>query len=72
MWSINFSGYALSYIAPNFLIYEPKFIWPQALMQTNLFNSMKNADARNFEESLRKLKYFFITVIGMTVWEFLP
>ncbi|SJM88812.1 related to sexual differentiation process protein ISP4 [Zygosaccharomyces bailii] len=72
MWSINFSGYALSYIARNFLIYEPQFIWPQALMQTNLFNSMKSADANDSKEASRKLKYFFIAVIGMTVWEFLP
>lgn len=72
MWSINFAGYAISYIARNFLIYDSQFVWPQALMQTNLFNSMKKADMHDSKGSVRAMKFFFLAIIGMTLWEFFP
>lgn len=73
MWCINFAGYAMSYIARNFLIYDPQFVWPRALMQTNLFNSMKSADLPNHQkQSSRRMKVFFMLIIGMTIWEFFP
>ncbi|SSD60829.1 related to sexual differentiation process protein isp4 [Saccharomycodes ludwigii] len=85
MWCINLSGYALSYLARNFLIYDPQFIWPQALMQTTLFNNMKKQEdvtddtksnvvtqKNKTYEKKKRMRWFFLCVIGMCLWEFLP
>lgn len=71
MWCINFTGYAYAAIARNFLLYDPQFLWPQALMQSNLFNSMKRADS-NSKLGSKQLKVFFLAILGMTIWEFFP
>ncbi|CCH44240.1 putative oligopeptide transporter 9 [Wickerhamomyces ciferrii] len=71
MWCINFTGYSFAAIARNFLLYDPKFIWPQALMQTNLFNSMKRADS-NIKIGSKQMKVFFGAIIAMTIWQFFP
>ncbi len=71
MWCINLTGYAYAAIARNFLLYDPQFVWPQALMQTNLFNSMKKADS-NSKIGSKQVKVFFLAILGMTVWEFFP
>ncbi|KAG7783878.1 hypothetical protein KL910_000471 [Ogataea haglerorum] len=36
MYSIVWTGYSFGAIARNFVLYEPQFVWPKALMQTSL------------------------------------
>ncbi|KAK6205266.1 oligopeptide transporter protein [Scheffersomyces amazonensis] len=71
MWAIVFIGYSYSAIARNFLIYDPQFIWPSALMQTTLFQTQKKSDGDSKLGS-KQMKVFFIALIGMSVWEFFP
>jgi len=71
MWCINLTGYAYAAIARNFLLYDCQFVWPQALMQTNLFNSMAKADL-NSKIGSKQIKVFFLAILGMTIWEFFP
>ena len=71
MWAIVYIGYAMAAIARQFLIYDPIYTWPYALMQTSLFETFK----RSAEDSRigRKQKHvFFAVLIGATLWEFLP
>ncbi|CAH6723934.1 hypothetical protein CLIB1444_23S00738 [[Candida] jaroonii] len=44
MLAIVFVGYAYAAIAKDLLLYDPQFIWPQALMQTTLLRSQEKAD----------------------------
>lgn len=71
MWSVVFIGYAYAALARQILIYDPIYPWPQALMQTSLFEVFRKSavDSR----SGRKQKYvFFAALIGVTLWQFLP
>lgn len=43
MLAIVFVGYAYAAIAKDLLLYDPQFIWPQALMQTTLLVSQEKA-----------------------------
>ncbi|KAK6460334.1 oligopeptide transporter protein [Scheffersomyces coipomensis] len=71
MWAIVFVGYSYAAIARNFLIYDPQFVWPQALMQTTLFQTQSKSDADSKLGS-KQMKVFFIALIGMAIWEFFP
>ncbi|KAH3678923.1 hypothetical protein WICMUC_001349 [Wickerhamomyces mucosus] len=71
MWCINLTGFSFAAIARNFLLYDPKFIWPKALMQSSLFNSMKRADSNKVEGS-KQMKVFFYAILGMCIWTFFP
>lgn len=71
MWAIVFVGYSYAAIARNFLLYDPQFIWPQALMQTTLFQTQKKADTDSKLGS-KQMKVFFIVLGGVTVWQFFP
>ncbi|ABN68038.1 oligopeptide transporter protein [Scheffersomyces stipitis CBS 6054] len=71
MWAIVFVGYSYAAIARNFLLYDPQFVWPQALMQTTLFQTQKRSDADSKLGS-KQMKVFFAVLIGVTVWEFFP
>ncbi|OWB79122.1 hypothetical protein B5S32_g3334 [[Candida] boidinii] len=44
MWAIVWTGYSFGAIARNFVLYDPQFIWPQALMQTSLFRAQFKSD----------------------------
>ncbi|CCH43030.1 Oligopeptide transporter [Wickerhamomyces ciferrii] len=71
MLCINLTGYSFAAIARNFLIYDPKFIWPKALMQSNLFNSMNKSDL-NPKSVSKQMRIFFYGILFMTIWQFLP
>lgn len=71
MWSIVWIGYSYAALARNFLIYDPVFTWPQALMQTALFQSFKKFDDDS-KKGKKQMHVFFYALIGMTIWQFFP
>lgn len=71
MWSIVFVGYSLAAVARQFLVYDPIYAWPQALMQTSLFETYRKSDADS--RSAKKQRTVFLAVlIFIILWEFLP
>lgn len=71
MWAIVWTGYSFAAIARNFLLYDPQFKWPQALMQTSLFEAFRKSDS-NSKLASRQKRVFFFGLIGMTIWQFFP
>ncbi|KAK2797675.1 hypothetical protein FQN50_009099 [Emmonsiellopsis sp. PD_5] len=71
MWSIVFIGYSYAALARQVLLYDPIYPWPQALMQTSLFETLRKSNSDSRET--RKQKYvFFAVLFGVTLWQFLP
>ncbi|KAG2185685.1 hypothetical protein INT44_002478 [Umbelopsis vinacea] len=64
-------SYSFACIARNFLIYEPEFIFPQALMQTQLFRTLRK-DTFDKSAASKQLRTFAIVAFGIYLWEFLP
>lgn len=71
MWAIVWVGYSYAALARNFLIYDPIFTWPQALMQTALCQTFKRAD-EDSKKGKRQVTVFFCALVGMTIWQFFP
>ncbi|KAL1846380.1 OPT superfamily [Paecilomyces lecythidis] len=71
MFAIVWIGYAFAAIARQLLLYEPTYIWPQALMQTTLFETFRKSD-RSSPLAKRQMMIFFLSLLGMTLWQFLP
>ncbi|KZM24981.1 OPT super [Ascochyta rabiei] len=71
MVAIVICGYAIAAVARSLLLWEPEYIWPQALMQTTLFETFRKQD-RNSKLAKRQMHIFFLCLIGMTLWQFLP
>ncbi|KAH1315106.1 hypothetical protein KXX65_008765 [Aspergillus fumigatus] len=71
MFAIVWIGYAFAAIARQILLYDPAFIWPQALMQTTLFETFRKQDTSS-PLAKRQMKIFFFSLLGMTLWQFLP
>ncbi|EAW15610.1 OPT family oligopeptide transporter [Aspergillus fischeri NRRL 181] len=71
MFAIVWIGYAFAAIARQILLYDPAFIWPQALMQTTLFETFRKQDTSS-RLAKRQMKIFFFSLLGMTLWQFLP
>jgi OPT family small oligopeptide transporter len=71
MMAIVWVGYAIAAIARTMLLWEPEYIWPQALMQTTLFETFRKQD-RQSRLAKRQMVVFFTCLIGMTLWQFLP
>ncbi|KAK1141690.1 OPT super [Aspergillus melleus] len=71
MLAIVWVGYAFAAIARQVLLYDPSYIWPQALMQTTLFETFRKQDTSS-PLARRQLKLFFLSFLGMTLWQFLP
>ncbi|PYI14313.1 OPT superfamily oligopeptide transporter [Aspergillus japonicus CBS 114.51] len=71
MFAIVWIGYAFAALVRQVLLYDPMFIWPQALMQTTLFESFRKQD-RSSPLARRQMKIFFFSLLGMTLWQFLP
>ncbi|KAF2133576.1 OPT oligopeptide transporter [Dothidotthia symphoricarpi CBS 119687] len=71
MLAIVWVGYAIAAIARSLLLWEPEYIWPQALMQTTLFETFRKQDRRS-KLAKRQMIIFFSCLIGMTLWQFLP
>lgn len=71
MWSIVFTGYAAAALARNLLLFDPQYVWPQALMQTNLFQSQNNSD-KDSKAASKQMRIFFAVLLGCCVWEFFP
>lgn len=69
MWAIVFIGYSYAAIAKPVLLYDPQFTFPTALMQTTLLRSQEKADS---SKSSKQMKVFFIVLISITLWQFLP
>ncbi|OCK81893.1 putative OPT oligopeptide transporter [Lepidopterella palustris CBS 459.81] len=71
MWSIVYIGYAMAAPALQFLLYDPIYPWPYALMQTALFETMKRS-SENSRLARRQKNIFFIVLGGVILWQFLP
>ncbi|KAH7081306.1 putative OPT oligopeptide transporter [Paraphoma chrysanthemicola] len=71
MMAIVWVGYAIAAIARTMLLWEPEYIWPQALMQTTLFETFRKQD-RQSRLAKRQMIVFFSCLVGMTLWQFLP
>lgn len=71
MWAIVFIGYSYAAIAKCFVLYDPQFTWPQALMQTTLLQSQARSD-RDSKHGSMQMKVFFYVLLAVTIWEFLP
>jgi OPT family small oligopeptide transporter len=71
MLAIVWLGYAIAAIARSLLLWEPDYIWPQALMQTTLFETLRKQD-RKSKLAKRQMVIFFSCLGGMTLWQFLP
>ncbi|GIJ90115.1 hypothetical protein Asppvi_009065 [Aspergillus pseudoviridinutans] len=71
MFAIVWIGYAFAAIARQILLYDPSFIWPQALMQSTLFETFRKQDSSS-PLARRQMKVFFFSLLGMTLWQFLP
>lgn len=74
MYGIVWTGYSFGAIARKFVLYDPKFIWPKALMQTSLFRAQrKNSQARaNSTGRTSQMKVFLLAMSGMLIWQFFP
>lgn len=71
MFSIVFIGYSYAIIAKGFVLYDPQYPWPQALMQTALLQSQDKAD-KEVESGSKQMKVFFIAIIGIAIWQLFP
>ncbi|KAJ6010561.1 Oligopeptide transporter [Penicillium sp. IBT 35674x] len=71
MLAIVWTGYSFAALARNILLPDPEYIWPQALMQTTLFETFRKTDTAS-PIARRQMKVFFLAFLGMTLWQFLP
>ncbi|KAK6459701.1 OPT oligopeptide transporter protein-domain-containing protein [Scheffersomyces xylosifermentans] len=71
MFAIVFVGYSYAAIAKGFLLYDPQFTWPQALMQTTLLQSQSRSD-KDARDGSKQMKIFFVVLSGIAVWQFFP
>lgn len=71
MWAIVWTGYSFAALARELLLPDPQYLWPQALMQTQLFETFRKTDTSS-PVARRQMKVFFFALLGMTLWQFLP
>ncbi|KAJ5540678.1 Oligopeptide transporter [Penicillium frequentans] len=71
MLAIVWTGYSFAALARQILLPDPEYIWPQALMQTTLFETFRKTDTAS-PVARRQMKVFFLAFLGMTLWQFLP
>ena len=71
MYSIVFLGYSLAAVARQFLLYDPIYPWPQALMQTTLFESFRKS-SEDSKVAAKQKRVFFACLGGIILWQFLP
>ena len=72
MWAIVWTGYSYAALARQFLIYDPRYPWFQALCQTALFETQKKQRESPSPTSRRQTMVFFFVLIGIFFWQFLP
>lgn len=69
MWAIVFIGYSYAAIAKRVVSYDPRFPWPQTLMQTALLQSQDKADKK---DNTKRMKVFFWCAGLLFLWQMLP
>lgn len=69
MFAIVFVGYSYAAIAKTFLMHDVTLTWPQALMQTALFQSQSKLGSR---DGLRQMRIFFSVLVGVAAWQVMP
>ncbi len=74
MYGIVWTGYSFGAIARKFVLYDPKFVWPKALMQTSLFRAQqKGSQAKSVVSGKTpQMKVFLFAMAGMFAWQFFP
>ncbi|KAF2684331.1 putative oligopeptide transporter [Lentithecium fluviatile CBS 122367] len=71
MWAIVYLGYAMAALARQFLLYDPIYTWPYALMQTAVFETLIKSVADSWLAKKQKF-VFFGTFAFIIFWQFLP
>lgn len=71
MWAIVYIGYAMAALARQFLLYDPIYTWPYALMQTAVFETLNKSVADSWVAKRQKT-VFFGTFAFIIFWQFLP
>jgi OPT family oligopeptide transporter len=71
MWAIVYIGYAMAALARQFLLYDPIYTWPYALMQTAVFETLNKSVADSWIAKKQKF-VFFATFVFIIFWQFLP
>lgn len=71
MFAIVWIGYAFAALARQLLLYDPGYIWPQALMQTTLLETFRRTD-NSSSLARRQMKIFIFSLLGMILCQFLP
>lgn len=69
MFSIVFIGYSYAAIAKSVVSYDPRFPWPQTLMQTALLQSQDTADRKH---NSKRMRVFFWCAGTLCIWQMLP
>ena len=72
MWAITWTGYSYAALARQFLIYDPRYPWFQALCQTALFETQKKSRESPTPTSRRQMMVFGLVLGGVALWQFLP
>lgn len=72
MWAIDATGYSLAALARQLLLYDPEYPWFQALCQSALFETQRQNIAHPSKSARRQMHVFWLTFIGITLWQFLP
>ncbi|EGV61894.1 hypothetical protein CANTEDRAFT_108167 [Yamadazyma tenuis ATCC 10573] len=69
MFAIVFIGYAYAAICKDLLLYDPEYIWPQALMQSTVLQTQNNTHTSLGQ---KQVKLLGAALLFMTVWQLLP
>lgn len=69
MFAIVFIGYAYAAISKGLLLYDPEYIWPQALMQTTILQTQNSTGT---ELGRKQIRILVAVLIFMTLWQLLP
>ncbi|KAG0359272.1 OPT super, partial [Mortierella sp. AD032] len=71
MWATMWMGYSFAAIGRIFLLYDPDLIWPSALMETTLYRTL-HGEGQSLEVSKKQIRVFWIVLVGVFFWSFLP
>lgn len=70
--STQLIGFSLGGLLRRFLVYPSSMIWPGALVNCALFNTLHRSYGKSDGRHLSREKFFFIVLGCATVWYFVP
>lgn len=72
MWCIVLMGYSYAAIAKSVVSYDPRFPWPQTLMETAVLQAQKDADLVPTRDYHSPLVVFGLSAAAIAAWQMLP